>query len=567
MTSEWSSTLPRIHRTPWARTTRVALKNTLATSSRFLNLSSDFEFAGWGTFSKLKLTGEDPQGRRRATLQHIRGAGLLRAGTRVLGSVFYALPAVVAVCGVYSPISLFAATLTPELASALPISGAPILIHIERIPQVPSLSSARPCCFSTFAATAVVSAATASSYLAGEVALPFPPFVGAALVLVIFALVSLTGLKESARIAFVVLAFHMATMTALGVASSVHWARTGNAQLRQNWRDGQPPSHAAIATAAPGHFPTVLRNLHLPTIVLNTLMIALVLATVPLEQVLGGANVLSVLAQISAGPWLRKWIVVDAAVVLCGGLAYDRVVPQVFLRVLPVSGAPYVSVLMFTGMSGGASLAIVSKMFSLVWLTVMALFPLALLLLRFNRGRMPRARTGPDGVVSTSPPTSSALLAVFAATQNQVQLLRAVYWAYDQYPCGARRGGPRWWGVIARLKRAAFELIYNAQINHLLHMLLYVREENEETSCVKVVHFCDAESGCRLSWRQMRRFVDEAFPEITIDLIIVQGLFSPSNVAALADRLKIPPSLMFMSCPGPRFTYPIAEFGARVISL
>jgi hypothetical protein len=118
--------------------------------------------------------------------------------------------------------------------------------------------------------------------------------------------------------------------------------------------------------------------LHLPTIVLNTLMIALVLATVPLEQVLGGANVLSVLAQIvscflcflffytfhsfhdlalfvlafpfsfssafvpllmftlmltkhtqSAGPWLRKWIVVDAAVVLCGGvLTGEQTLPR-----------------------------------------------------------------------------------------------------------------------------------------------------------------------------------------------------------------------------------------------
>lgn len=93
----------------------------------------------------------------------------------------------------------------------------------------------------------MVSAATASSYLAGEVALPFPPFVGAALVLLVFALVSLTGLKESVRIAFGVLAFHIATMTALGITAVVHWARTGNAQLQQNWVEGQAPSRSAIA--------------------------------------------------------------------------------------------------------------------------------------------------------------------------------------------------------------------------------------------------------------------------------------------------------------------------------
>lgn len=42
--------------------------------------------------------------------------------------------------------------------------------------------------------------------------------------------------------------------------------------------------------------------------------------------------------------------------------------------------------------SAGASLSIVSKMFTLVWLFVMMLFPLSLLLLKFNRGRLPRAR-------------------------------------------------------------------------------------------------------------------------------------------------------------------------------
>ena len=60
-----------------------------------------------------------------------------------------------------------------------------------------------------FAATAVVSAATASSYLAGEVTLPFPLYVGALLVFVLFTAVGLLGLRESARIASGVLAFHV----------------------------------------------------------------------------------------------------------------------------------------------------------------------------------------------------------------------------------------------------------------------------------------------------------------------------------------------------------------------
>lgn len=46
-----------------------------------------------------------------------------------------------------------------------------------------------------------------------------------------------------------------------------------------------------------GRFPLVLRNLHYPAIVLNSLAMLFVLAHVPLDTVLGGANVLSVLAE------------------------------------------------------------------------------------------------------------------------------------------------------------------------------------------------------------------------------------------------------------------------------
>jgi amino acid transporter len=71
-----------------------------------------------------------------------------------------------------------------------------------------------------FASTSVVSAATAAAYLSGEVRLPFPEFVAAALLLVAFTLVSLTGLKESARIAFVVLAFHVSP-TSLRISADI----------------------------------------------------------------------------------------------------------------------------------------------------------------------------------------------------------------------------------------------------------------------------------------------------------------------------------------------------------
>jgi len=48
----------------------------------------------------------------------------------------------------------------------------------------------------------------------------------------------------------------------------------------------------------PGKYPFVLRNLHLPAIFLNTVFMVLVLAIIPMDVVKGGANVLSILAQL-----------------------------------------------------------------------------------------------------------------------------------------------------------------------------------------------------------------------------------------------------------------------------
>jgi hypothetical protein len=60
-----------------------------------------------------------------------------------------------------------------------------------------------------YAATSVVSAATAIIYLSGEVKLPFPLIAGTLLVLVLFAVICLSGLKESARVALVLLSAHV----------------------------------------------------------------------------------------------------------------------------------------------------------------------------------------------------------------------------------------------------------------------------------------------------------------------------------------------------------------------
>ncbi|KAE9388572.1 hypothetical protein BT96DRAFT_1073353 [Gymnopus androsaceus JB14] len=633
--------------------TGPSLKSTTV-SSRFLNLSNDFEFAGWGTYSKIQLENADYVAGEARVKEKIeikilgQFTATALAGNDILCGVFYTIPALLLspACS-DSPISLFIATLTlfvwrpimEELGSAFPICGAPYSYMLNISNKNMALLSAA-LLFLDFASTSVVCAATAISYLAGEVELPFPEFVGVILVLMISTLVSLSGFKESTRVALCMLSFHITAMAIVVIAGFVQWTRIGNAQITQNWHDGKASSAAeiakeifngfclgmlsltgfectpaCIARIKPGRFPLVLRNLHYSAIVLNCVVMTLVLAIVPLETILQSDNVMSILAEKCVGKRLRTYIVADAVTVLCGGvltgilsacellqqLSLDRLAPKSFCKVLPRTNAPYVSALFFVAFSGiiyastGASLDIVSNMFSLVWLLVMSLFPLALLLLKFNRGRLPRTPNISLSVVMLAlilvsivfvgnviadplvtagyfSGSTIAVAAFFAATQNKTQILGCLYWLYDQLP------SLHHWRMTRLLADKLVHLIVNHKrqpvcilvktddINRLLRMIHYVRD-NEETSCVKIVHFVDEEIGLPSELEANARILDEAFPEITIDLIIVPGMFSPVTVATLARHLDIQPSLMFMSCPGPRFGYGVAEMGTRIITL
>lgn len=39
----------------------------------------------------------------------------------------------------------------------------------------------------------------------------------------------------------------MGTMLVLIIASAIHWGKTGNTQLKENWRVGQAPDARAVA--------------------------------------------------------------------------------------------------------------------------------------------------------------------------------------------------------------------------------------------------------------------------------------------------------------------------------
>lgn len=101
-----------------------------------------------------------------------------------------------------------------ELASALPISGAPYT-YLLNVSSKSLATVSAALLLLDFTTISVVSSSTAATYLGGEVTLPFPEFVGAIFMFIILGLVALSGLKESARLALGMLTFHVSVVPLL----------------------------------------------------------------------------------------------------------------------------------------------------------------------------------------------------------------------------------------------------------------------------------------------------------------------------------------------------------------
>jgi amino acid transporter len=116
-----------------------------------------------------------------------------------------------------------------------------------------------------------------------------------------------------------------------------------------------------IEAIGPKDYGRVIRNLLWSAMVLNVPLMLFVYVHLPNEDILSGANVLSLLAEKVAGKWLRILLVIDASLVLAGGvltglftacgllqtLAQDGVLPKLFLRTMPVTGGPTFTVIFF----------------------------------------------------------------------------------------------------------------------------------------------------------------------------------------------------------------------------
>ena len=360
-----------------------------------------------------------------------------------------------------------------------------------------------------------------------------------------------------------------------------------------------------------GVFPKTLRNMWIAVAVFNPLISLLAMCVMPLQDALkpGGQETredfLAYMADITAGGWLKMLVSIDAVLVLSGAvltayvgvtglmrrMALDRCLPQFLLRENKARGTNHwiivgffllccsIVVLTSQGPRGEKGILItLAGVYTISFLGVMALFAVGNMLLKVKRSRLPReVRASWLSVVVALlavvvglcanayidfPERVTVFLAYFGAsvavvtvTFLRVRILRALL--------GLLAPVSRW--LLETLKKMKNErAVFFTKGDNLANLnraALYVLH-NEQMGRLKVVHVYQDESEVdREHLASQLRTIDEVYPELRIDLVLVQGKFSPELIERLSQRMGVPKNYMFIGTPGDRFPHNIAQLG------
>mmetsp|Transcript_45382 Transcript_45382/g.95100 ORF Transcript_45382/g.95100 Transcript_45382/m.95100 type:complete len:657 (-) Transcript_45382:18-1988(-) len=355
-----------------------------------------------------------------------------------------------------------------------------------------------------------------------------------------------------------------------------------------------------------GVYPKTLFNAWVIVFVLNPLLSLVVLGVVDLRTLDDSTgDVLAVAARIAGGELFGLWVSAEGAVVLAGAvltafvgvtglvrrLALDRCLPQILLaenrfrrtnHLIPICFF-LLCVSLFVILGGRVrSLA---SVYTLSFLGVMALFAIGNMILKYKRGRIrrPIRATWPTcfaalaavlvaliGNIVMAPGNLIYFLVYFAIVAGatllmfeRVRLLKYFLYFVSQ---GPQHLQDRFAGVtqMAMDKIRSQKVVFFAKNDNLevLNKAVSYVQQNELTKWLKVVYvYQDLNDPMIRAIAENLRVIDRCFPKIVIDLVLVQGSFTPEIVAQISARLGVPRNFMFISCPGDRFPHDIADFG------
>jgi amino acid transporter len=518
-----------------------------------------------------------------------------------------------------------------EVVGALPLNGGAYNALLNTTSKrIASLAA----CLTvlSYMATGVISASEAMHYV-HSLWQGLPVIAATITLLAVFMILTIVGIEESSRVAVAIFITHLASLALLLVVGIYYLFTHGIDVLSSNFHipTANPPRAIFFGFAAAmlgisgfesssnfveeqerGVFPRTLRNMWLAVSVFNPAMAVLALALVPIPEVaVQQEALLAHMGRLAGGAWLSSLISIDAALVLSGAvltsyvgvtglirrMTLDRCLPQFLLksnrrgtnhRIIIGFFLLGVSVLLITKGKLGA----LAGVYTISFLSVMALFGIGNILLKVRRARLPRPSRaswfavlagitavllGLAGNILMNPAYFRVFLVYFLPTVlvvfimlGRIGLLRACLFFIRRIS-----------ESLAEMTQDATTVIQN-KINDInsqqvvfftrgddLHTLneamLYVRK-NEHTNRIKIVTVVEKQADVPPRLKKDLKFLDEAYPEIDIEFVVQHGKFGPEIIEELSKDWNIPTNFMFIGSPGRNFRYGLADLaGVRLI--
>lgn len=368
-------------------------------------------------------------------------------GNDILSSTFYVSGISILYAGVFAPLVLafiglvlfFYKSVYVEVVEALPTNGGAYNCLLNATSKNLAAIAGTTTILS-YIATAVISGEDAMQYLSSLLPVPVIPLTIA--LLLFFAILVISGIKDSAKVAFGIFSFHilvLATFVLLGLWYVLHG---GTSFLSANLHATMPitqrlggiipalffgfaasllgvsgfeSSANFVEEQQRGVFRKTLRNMLIGVAIFNPLIALISLNTLPFDAILRDKDfLLANVATIIGSPIFKYIVVVDAVLVLAGavltafvgvsGLIYrmttDGCFPEVIAKQNKKGSYPVILILFFLLctsilLATKGDLLSLAGVYTIAFLSVMTLFAFGNMLMRETRHDLKRTYHAP----------------------------------------------------------------------------------------------------------------------------------------------------------------------------
>jgi amino acid transporter len=564
-------------------------------------------------------------------------------GNDISSSVLYVSALAIAFAGQYAWITLLIVSLVlflfrkiyGEVVGALPLNGGAYNALLNTTSKSVA-SFAATLTLLSYMATAVISANEAIHYL--HHLIPAIPIIIATIILLgFFGALTIGGVSESAKVAIGIFIFHLTSFLILSGFISFFLLTSGVGIFIENWNfpttggsisnaiflgfaasmlgvSGFESSANFVEEQQKGVFPKTLKYMWMVVSVINplTAIFALALFAMPLLQSDAYQNTLLIeMASQVGGNWLAILIGIDAFLVLSGAvltsfvgvtgllerMALDRVLPQFFLkknkrgssyRIILIFLMLTISVLLITN----GDVKLLAGVYTISFLSVMALFGIGNILLKVRRNRLPRPEKASwlaifiaiiaviialagnvlmkpvEGVPSNLAvfleyfiPSVVFIVVMLNRTLLLKFLLTMMHTVFDPFRSLVFKIDKNILSVINEINSQEFVYFTkDDDVETLNKVMLYI-QRNEHTKKLKIVTATKNSKPITDQFRNDINVIDREYSKIKIDFIELDDQFGPQLINRLSKEWKIPINFMFIGSPGDRFPFKVEDLG------